>query len=79
MFEELIRLGPPSESLLRTFIWCTKDPEGLAGVADVMQPFAEQARRDPTWRFYQLNSPPDAFIHMPQAVADLFDEVARSG
>jgi hypothetical protein len=78
MFDEPIRLGPTPDRLRRTFIWCTDDPEGLAGVADLMQPFAERARRDPLWRFHQLHSPPDAFISMPQAVADLFDEAARS-
>jgi pimeloyl-ACP methyl ester carboxylesterase len=78
MFDEPIRLGPTPTGLRRTFIWCTDDPEGLAGVADLMRPFAERARRDPGWRFHQLTSPPDAFIYMPQAVADLFDEAARS-
>ncbi len=78
MFTEPIRLGPTPARLRRTFIWCTDDPEGLAGVADLMRPFAERAQRDPNWRFHQLTSPPDAFIHMPQAVADLFDEAARS-
>jgi pimeloyl-ACP methyl ester carboxylesterase len=77
-FTEPIRLGP-APALPRTYIWCTEDPAGLAGVADLMQPFAEQARRDPRWRFRQLTSPPDAFIHGPQAVADLFDAAARSG
>jgi hypothetical protein len=77
MFADPIRLGPPPD-VSRTYIWCTEDPAGLAGVADLMQPFAERAQRDPRWRFYELTSPPDAFIHVPQAVADLFDEVART-
>jgi hypothetical protein len=76
MFDEPIQLGRRPDSLRRTFIWCNEDPEGLAGVADLMRPFAERAQRDPNWRFHQLKSPPDAFIHMPQAVADLFDEAA---
>ena len=79
MFAEPIRLGPIPDGLPRTFIWCTEDPAELAGVADLMRPFAERARRDPRWRFHQLTSPPDAFIHVPQTVADLFDEAARSG
>ncbi len=78
MFDEPIRLGPTPAGLRRTFIWCTDDPEGLAGVADLMRPFAERARREPGWQFHQLTSPPDAFIYQPQSVADLFDEAARS-
>jgi hypothetical protein len=41
-----------------------------------MRPFAERARRDRSWRFHQLTSPPDAFIYVPQAVAHLFDIAA---
>jgi hypothetical protein len=44
-----------------------------------MQPFAEQVLRDPRWRFHQLTSPPDAFSHVPQAVADFLDEAAWTG
>ena len=76
MFDQPIRLGPAPQTLPRTFIWCTEDPAGLAGVADLMRPFAERARRDRSWRFHQLTSPPDAFIYVPQAVAHLFDIAA---
>jgi pimeloyl-ACP methyl ester carboxylesterase len=76
MFTEPLRLGPPPD-LPRTFIWCTEDPVGLTGVADLMRPFAERARRDPSWQFHQLTSPPDAFIFAPRAVGDLFEEAAR--
>lgn len=78
MFTDPIKLDPNHTRLPRTFIWCTDDPQGLAGVADFMRLFAERAQSDPDWEFYQLNSPPDAFIHMPDTVADLFDKVGRS-
>jgi pimeloyl-ACP methyl ester carboxylesterase len=77
-FTEPIRLGPPPAGLRRTFIWCTEDPEGLSGVADLMRPFAERARRDPNWRFHVLNAIPDAYIQMPETITDLFDAAARS-
>ena len=77
-FTEPIRLGQTPDGPQRTFVWCTEDPEGLSGVADVMQPFAERAKRDPRWHFHILNSIPDAYIQMPESVADLFDEAARS-
>jgi pimeloyl-ACP methyl ester carboxylesterase len=77
-FTEPIRLGPTPASLRRTYIWCTEDQEGLSGVAALMRPFAERARSDPRWRSLVLNAIPDAFILMPEAVADLFDEAARS-
>jgi pimeloyl-ACP methyl ester carboxylesterase len=77
MFAEPLRLGTPPD-LPRTFVWCTEDPAGLAGVADLMRPFAERARREPGWQFRQLTSPPDAFMFEPRAVADLFDEAAQS-
>jgi len=76
MFAEPISLGPPPD-LPRAYIWCTEDPAGLTGLADLMRPFAERARGAPGWQFHQLDSPPDAFIFAPQAVADLFDEAAR--
>jgi pimeloyl-ACP methyl ester carboxylesterase len=77
-FTEPIRLGPAPGGLRRTYIWCTEDQEGLSGVADLMRPFAERAQRDPRWRFHVLNAIPDAYIQMPERVADLFDEAARS-
>ena len=77
MFTDPLQLGPPPD-LPRTFIWCTEDPAGLAGVADLMQPFAQRARDDPAWKSRQLAAPPDAMIHMPGAVADLLEEAARS-
>ena len=78
-FTEPLRLGPAPAGLRRTYIWCTEDQEGFAGVADLMRPFAERARRDPRWRFRVLNAIPDAYIQMPETVADLFDEAARAG
>jgi pimeloyl-ACP methyl ester carboxylesterase len=77
-FTEPIQLGLPPAGPQRTFIWCTEDPEGLSGVADVMQPFAERAQRDPNWRCQVLNAIPDAYIQMPETVAELFDAAARS-
>ena len=78
-FTEPIQLVAPPSGLRRTFIWCTLDPEGLSGVADLMRPFAERAQRDPNWRFRVLNTIPDAYVQMPETVADLFDEAARTG
>ena len=77
-FTEPIRLGPAPDSLARTYIWCTAEQEGLAGVAALMRPFAERAQRDPRWRLHVLNAIPDAYVQMPETVADLFDEAARS-
>ncbi|HSH79243.1 MAG TPA: alpha/beta fold hydrolase [Herpetosiphonaceae bacterium] len=77
-FTDKIRLGAPPVGVQRTYIWCTEDQEGLAGVAEIMRPFAECARHDPSWRFHQLTAIPDAYIHAPETVADLFDEAARS-
>ena len=77
-FTEPIRLGPAPDGLQRTYIWCTEDQEGLSGVADLMRPFAERAQRDPRWRFHVLNAIPDAYIQMPETIADLFDQAARS-
>jgi pimeloyl-ACP methyl ester carboxylesterase len=76
-FTEPIHLGSMPESLRRTYIWCTQDQAGLSGVPDLMRPFAERARHDRRWRFHVLNAIPDAYITMPQAVADLFDEATR--
>ncbi|MBW3632439.1 MAG: alpha/beta hydrolase, partial [Chloroflexi bacterium] len=77
-FTDPIRLGDASNHVPRTYIWCTEDQEGLSGVTDLMRPFAERARRDPGWRFHQLQTIPDAYIHVPQTVADLFDDAAQA-
>ena len=77
-FTEPIRLGPAPDDLQRTYIWCTGDQEGLSGVADLMRPFAERARRDPRWHFHVLNAIPDAYVQVPETIADLFDEAPRS-
>ena len=78
-FTEPIHLRAVPDNLPRTFIWCTEDPEGLSGVADLMQPFAEHARRDPRWCLHVLNANPDAFIvQVPETIADLFEAVAIS-
>jgi pimeloyl-ACP methyl ester carboxylesterase len=76
-FTDPIQLNTKSDHLLRTYIWCTEDQEGLSGVAALMRPFAERARRDLRWRFHQLNAIPDAYILMPETVAHLFDEAAQ--
>jgi pimeloyl-ACP methyl ester carboxylesterase len=76
-FTEPIHIEPMPGRLKRTFIWCTEDPQGLSGVADVMRPFAERAQGDPNWGFHLLNAVPDAYIQMPDAVADLIDAAAR--
>lgn len=78
-FTEPLHLTHAADDLRRTYIWCTEDQEGLTGVADLMRPFAERARRDPRWRFHVLNAIPDAYIQMPETVADLFDAATRSG
>jgi pimeloyl-ACP methyl ester carboxylesterase len=78
-FTERIRLGPAADSVRRTYIWCTEDEAGLAGVADLMRPFAERARHDPRWQLRVLHAIPDAHVQMPETVAELFDEAARAG
>jgi pimeloyl-ACP methyl ester carboxylesterase len=79
MFDQPIRLGAPSDTLGRTYIWCTEDQEGIEGFGEVTRPFAEHARRDSGWRFHHLTAIHDAFIEAPETIADLFDEAARSG
>jgi pimeloyl-ACP methyl ester carboxylesterase len=76
MFTDPIRLNRSTTSLLRTFIWCSEELEGLTGVPDVMRPFAEHAQRDPGWRFRRITAMADAFITEPQTVADLIHEAA---
>jgi hypothetical protein len=77
-FTEPIQLTGRSATLQRTFVWCTEDPEGLSGVADLMQPFAERARHDPTWHFHVLNAHPDSVFRDPDDVADLLDRAATA-
>jgi pimeloyl-ACP methyl ester carboxylesterase len=80
MFADPIRLSPiATDRIRRTYIWSTEDQAGVSGIPEIMRPFAERARDDPSWRFHQIASIPSAFIRAPALIAELFDEAARAG
>ena len=54
----------------RTYIACTE-----GGTSQTFQPFAEGARKDPSWRFRELLTGHDAMITMPQELARLLLEI----
>ncbi len=76
-FTDPIRLDSARDQVPRTYIWCTEDQEGLAGSRRSCARSPSAPGAIPRWRFHQLNAIPDAYIQMPDTVADLFDEAAR--
>ena len=62
--------GNGGASLPRTYVYCTKPPTGS------FDQFAERLRRDPAWRFYELETGHDCMITDPQSVIRILLENA---
>lgn len=70
MFEDKIRLGPPT--VARTFIRCTEHD-----LSDVFAPFAKRAR-DEGWGYHEIATGHDPQILAPEALADVLDDVTAT-
>jgi pimeloyl-ACP methyl ester carboxylesterase len=70
-FDSALQLNGALQALPRSYIYCTR-----SGPGDVFRPFAEQARTDPAWRYFELDASHNPHITMPQTLAELLHRIA---
>jgi pimeloyl-ACP methyl ester carboxylesterase len=70
-FEEPARLAGAGARLPRTYVYCTRTAPG-----DVFRPFAERAKREPGWRYLELDASHSPNVTAPQPLATLLHEIA---
>ena len=71
-FRQAIRLGGAVDKLSRSYVYCTK-----FGPGDVFRQFADRARIDPGWRYFEMPASHNPQVTMPEALADLLCEMAK--
>jgi hypothetical protein len=54
----------------RAYIYCTRIAPG-----DVFGPFAERARREPGWQYFELEASHSPNVTAPEALAALLEKV----
>ncbi len=70
-FSSPVRLGASVGALPRSYIYCTR-----SGPGDVFRPFAERARADAAWCYFELDASHNPHITMPATLADLLHRIA---
>ena len=70
-FEEPLQLEGHAAHLPRSYIYCQRAAPG-----DGFRPFAEHARSDPDWRYYELDASHSPHVTAPDALAELLDRIA---
>ena len=70
-FEQKVTLTGAGAGLPKTYIYCTRTAPG-----DVFGPFAERARTEPGWRYFELDASHTPNITAPEALAALLDKIA---
>jgi pimeloyl-ACP methyl ester carboxylesterase len=72
-FDEPARLTGAGAHLPRTYIYCTRRAPD-----DVFGPFAERARREPGWQYYELDASHSPNVTAPDALAALLHAIASA-
>jgi len=72
-FSTPVRLGGAANALPRSYIYCTR-----SGPGDVFRPFAERARADAAWRYFELDASHNPHITMPATLAELLHRIAST-
>jgi pimeloyl-ACP methyl ester carboxylesterase len=73
-FEQPLKLTGANDRIATTYIYCTRP-----GPGDVFRQFAERARREPGWRYLEIDATHNPHITAPEALARLLDGVASRG
>ena len=68
--QQPIRLRHKSPPVPRTYIYCTR--------SDIFKRFADQARHDSSWRYFELDASHNPHITAPEALAALLDEIVST-
>ena len=72
-FSTPVRLSGAAQALPRCYIYCTR-----CGPGDVFRPFAEAARNDAAWRYFELDASHNPHITMPATLAELLHRIAAT-
>jgi pimeloyl-ACP methyl ester carboxylesterase len=70
-FEMPFRLQNGEITLPRSYIYCTRTPPG-----DPFRPFAERAKSESGWRYYEIDASHSPHITAPEALAVLLQTIA---
>lgn len=65
--QQPIRLKHKSSPVPRTYIYCTR--------SEIFRRFADRARNDSSWRYYELDASHNPHITAPEALAALLDKI----
>jgi pimeloyl-ACP methyl ester carboxylesterase len=68
-----VRLSGAAQALPRTYVYCTR-----CGPGDVFRPFAEAARKEAGWRYFELDASHNPHITMPATLAELLHRIAAA-
>jgi pimeloyl-ACP methyl ester carboxylesterase len=72
-FASKIRLANGEPKLPRSYIYCTRHAPG-----DIFRPFAERARRDAGWRYYEIDASHSPHVTAPDALCALLETIAAA-
>lgn len=70
-FEERIRLSGAESHVPKSYVYCTRTAPG-----DVFGPFAERARSEPGWRYYEFDASHSPHVTAPGPFAELLERIA---
>jgi pimeloyl-ACP methyl ester carboxylesterase len=71
-FEQAIHLTGAVDTLPRSYIYCTQP-----GPGDVFRQFADRAKTEAGWRYFELDASHNPHITMPQTLMTLLDGLTR--
>jgi hypothetical protein len=69
-FEQPVYLGGAGEGLPKTYIYCTRPAPG-----DIFRQFAERARSERGWRYFEIDASHSPHITAPDVLAALLDKI----
>jgi pimeloyl-ACP methyl ester carboxylesterase len=70
-FETPLQLRSADITVRRSYIYCKR-----IGPVDIFRPFAERAKSEPGWRYYELDASHSPHITAPEALAALLERIA---
>ena len=70
-FEQPLKMRGGLLTLPRSYIYLTR-----VTPADPFRPFAERAKNDPNWRYYELDASHSAHVTAPETLAQLLQTIA---
>jgi pimeloyl-ACP methyl ester carboxylesterase len=69
---ELLRLTRGETTLPRAYIYCTR-----FGPGDMFGPYARQAKADPKWRYFEMDTSHSPHVTAPETLASILDELSK--